>query len=238
MSRGLNIAVLYAVAVEGWLLRETRFPGHNVVLYETGMGKVNAAHACTLAIERHHPDLVISTGICGAYPDTGLVRGDVAVAGREVYGDEGVVLHDGFHTLETIGIALFRDGQREWFNTFDLDEQLVDYATGLLGCVSGTFLTLSACTGTLVRAMQYKEMFDPVCENMEGAAIAHVCLMTRTPMMELRGVSNIVQDRDLGTWDIKEASKNSQQAVIRLITSLTPDQAPKQGLPLKERFTA
>ncbi|MBF0316809.1 MAG: futalosine hydrolase [Nitrospirae bacterium] len=216
----MNIAILYAVAVEGGLLKETRFADHNVVLYETGMGKVNAAHACTLAIERQHPDLVISTGICGAYPGTGLVRGDVAVARREVYGDEGVVLHDGFCGLETIGIALYRDGQREWFNAFDLDEQLVEYATGQLGCISGTFLTLSTCTGTLARAIQLKETFDPVCENMEGAAIVHVCVMTHTPVLEIRGVSNIVQDRDLGTWDIKEASKNSQQAVIKLIAHL------------------
>ncbi|MBF0608328.1 MAG: futalosine hydrolase [Candidatus Magnetobacterium sp. LHC-1] len=226
----MNIAVLYAVAVEGWLLNETRFSGHSVCLYETGMGKVNAAHVCTLAIERQRPDLVISTGICGAYPDTGLVRGDVAVARREIYGDEGVVLADGFVGLEEIGIALFRDGQREWFNVFDLDQQLVDYATGQLGCLSGTFLTLSTCTGTLARAMQYKEMFAPLCENMEGAAIAHVCVMTHTPVLELRGVSNIVQDRDLGTWDIKEAAKNSQQAVIRLINSL-PSEATRQFPP-------
>ncbi|MBF0538390.1 MAG: futalosine hydrolase [Nitrospirae bacterium] len=217
----MNIAILYAVAIEGQLLNETRFSDHNVFLYETGMGKVNAAHACTLAIERHHPDLVISTGICGAYPDTGFAKGDVAIARREVYGDEGVVLQDGFHGLEAIGIALLRDGQREWFNAFDLDTQLVDYATRQLGCASGTFLTLSTCTGTLVRAMQLKEMFDPICENMEGAAIAHVCAMTHTPALEIRGVSNIVQDRDLSTWDIKEAARNSQQAVIKLINSLT-----------------
>ncbi|MBF0344908.1 MAG: futalosine hydrolase [Nitrospirae bacterium] len=222
----MKIVILYAVAVEGQLINETSFLGHNVFSYETGMGKVNAAHICTLAIERHCPDLVISIGICGAYPGTDIQIGDVAIAEREVYGDEGVVLKDGFHGLEKIGIALFKDADMEFFNVFEFDRRLIDNvfkglsASGMFRYTKGTFLTLSTCTGTLERALQLKEMFDPICENMEGAAIAHVCAISHTPLLEIRGVSNIVEDRDMSKWNIEQAVENCQQSVILLINSM------------------
>ena len=55
---------------------------------------------------------------------------------------------------------------------------------------------------------------------MEGAAIAHICAMYDIPMIEIRGISNIVENRDIKKWDIQLASENCQMAVIELIKTL------------------
>ena len=55
---------------------------------------------------------------------------------------------------------------------------------------------------------------------MEGAAVAHVCAMYKIPVIEMRGVSNIVEDRDRSKWDLALAAENCQKAVIEVLSSL------------------
>jgi len=37
---------------------------------------------------------------------------------------------------------------------------------------------------------------------MEGAAVAHICSMYGIPVIEIRGISNIIEDRDMKKWNI------------------------------------
>ena len=53
-----------------------------------------------------------------------------------------------------------------------------------------------------------EERWGAVCENMEGAAAAHVSLLYGVPFAEARGISNIVEDRDRSRWDINTACAN------------------------------
>jgi futalosine hydrolase len=195
--------------------------GARVIFAVSGIGKTNAAHAATILIERYSPHCLVNFGIGGAYPSSGLQVGDIAVAEREVYADEGVLLNDGLHSLQITGIPLLKIGRRRYFNEFPADKRLARIATKASGtvahCGSGVFLTVSSCTGTAERAGELEARFNPVCENMEGAAIAHICCLYRVSFVEIRGISNIVEDRDLSGWDIRLAAENSQNAVRKFI---------------------
>jgi futalosine hydrolase len=81
----------------------------------------------------------------------------------------------------------------------------------------GAFVTVSTTTGTDKRAREIEKRFNAICENMEGAAVAHVCAMYGIPMVEIRGISNIVEDRDRSKWDIKKAAENCQKIILALI---------------------
>jgi futalosine hydrolase len=52
---------------------------------------------------------------------------------------------------------------------------------------------------------------------MEGAAVAQICEQYKVPFLELRGVSNMVEDRDLSNWDLDGAAGRAQQALIALL---------------------
>ena len=54
-------------------------------------------------------------------------------------------------------------------------------------------------------------------ENMEGAAVAHVAHLHRIPVGEVRGISNIVTDRDTRTWRLKDAADAAQEALLAWI---------------------
>ena len=198
--------------------------GKRVVFGISGVGKTNAAHAATLLLERFSPACIVSFGIGGAYPACGLRVGDIAVAEKEVYADEGVLMKDGLHSFELTGIPLLKVRGRKYFNEFPADKPLSRLALKASGtvtpCKSGVFLTVSACTGTRRRAGELAAKFSPVCENMEGAAVAHICRIYGTPFVEIRGISNIVEDRDMKKWDIELAAKNCQKAVLKFLETL------------------
>jgi futalosine hydrolase len=207
--------------MSGMPLREGKTHGNDVIYIVSGMGKTNAAHAATVLNERFSPGIVILFGVGGAYPSAGLEVGDLAVAKKEIYGDEGVLRGDRFHGTEFIGIPLLkRDGKR-YFNEFPLDRRLIRMALGssllVTRTVSGTFVTVSTCTGTKKRAFEFEKRFGAICENMEGAAVAHICAIYGIPVIEIRGISNIVDNRDKDKWNIGLAAEHCQKAVLNLL---------------------
>ncbi|MBF0457265.1 MAG: futalosine hydrolase [Nitrospirae bacterium] len=237
------IALFHAVAMEAGLVikhlsRPVRFKERtarvvvrgelgnaDVICMETGVGKVNAAMTASLALFKYHPDLVISMGIGGAYPDAGLNVGDIAVAECEVYGDEGVILEGDFLTLEAVGIPFYKKGKTKLFNTFPLHAKLTlqlydTVSQQYKNTKAGAFVTVSSCTGTRNRADELTKRYSGICENMEGAAIVHTCKVFGTPVVELRGISNIAADRGRGSWECLRASKIAQHAVIMFIKTL------------------
>ena len=52
---------------------------------------------------------------------------------------------------------------------------------------------------------------------MEGAAAAQVALQYGIDCLEVRGVSNMVEDRDLSRWDIPLAAEQAQRFILRYI---------------------
>ena len=190
--------------------------GRPAGLLETGVGKTNAALALGAALERWNVGLLLGVGVGGAYPDTGLGVGGVAVATAECYGDEGVEAADGFRGMEETGIPLWEGPGGTLFNRFPADAGV---AAGLLAAlagagVAGAFVTVSTVTGTEERARWLASRFEGVCETMEGAAYAHAAVSRGIRYGEVRGISNLVGPRDRASWRIGEAAAAAQEAAL------------------------
>jgi len=226
--------------VAGKTVYRGKLSGHDVLLLNSGLGKVNAAHSATCLIENYPVKGVINIGVGGAYPGSGLKIGDVAIASKEIYGDEGVITSKGWDSLKKIGIPLVLDGKNKYFNEFLLNKKLLQKVKdrippnpplqkggwGDFQIKSGPFITVSSTTGTRKRAVELEERFNAVCENMEGAAIAQVCTIYKIPMLEIRGISNIVGERDKRKWNLGLASENCQKLLTKL---LCPETEHNQG---------
>lgn len=195
-----------------------RLAGVPVMLVTGGMGKTNAAQALTALLETHASRGVLGFGVGGAYPGARLQIGDIALATGEVYGDEGVEAPTGWLSTESIGLPLLQGSQGACFNEIPLPEPEVRSAAQALaseGVVheSGRFVTVSTCSGTEARGRELAARFSAICESMEGAAYAHVSALYGTPFVELRGISNHVEDRDLSRWKLAEAAESAARAV-------------------------
>jgi futalosine hydrolase len=206
-------------------IHEGMIAGRRTIVAVTGIGKVNAASTVTALLEHHEPELLINTGCAGAYRGGGLKVGDLAIATAELFGDEGVVTQNGWHSLELIGIpALTRNGE-SYFNRFPLTRWAIDKAlhvaeTEGITLHQGEFVTVSTASGTAVRGEELCQRCAGICENMEGAAAAQVALLYGVDCMEIRGISNLVEDRDLSRWDITLAVERAQGFILRFISAL------------------
>lgn len=207
-----QIKNLHKTEIAGKTVHKGRLSNVNILFVNTGIGKVNAAHSTTVLMENFPIKCIINSGVGGAYPNSGFKIGDIAAASKEIYGDEGVITSEGWEDLKRIGIPLVQIRKKRYFNEFPLDKKFLITKTK-----SGNFVTLSAVTGTRKRALELERRFNAICENMEGAAIAQICAIYKVPMLEIRGISNIVGMRDKRKWNLKLASENCQKAVMEII---------------------
>ena len=204
------VLVAVATAFEGTLLRERLAGRRDVKVVVTGVGPVNAAHATTLAIVEEKPDAIIVCGVGGAYPTSGLKVGDVVSASVEIYGDLGAQSPSGFLDMKALGFPVIAT-PTVLFN--ELPMQIFPMPR----CVR--FVTVSTCTGTETVAHQIASRTNGAVENMEGAAVAHVAHLHGIPVGEVRGISNLVTNRDVKSWKMKEAAVAAQEALISWLDS-------------------
>jgi futalosine hydrolase len=195
-----------ATEFEARVLRESLKDDSSVLLVQMGIGPVNAAHAVTLAIANERPRAIMVCGIGGAYPSSGLRVGDVACAEVEIYGDLGAQSPTGFLDMRALGFTVVATSSAPLFNELPLQLFPVDRRV--------KFVTVSTCTGTRAVAVELESRTGGAVENMEGAAVAHVAHLHGIPVGELRGISNIVTDRDKSGWKLKEAAEAAQHAVL------------------------
>ena len=202
-----------------------------VRVLESGMGAVNTAHALTVALQADRPGLVLQVGVGGAYATAGLAVGDLAVATEENYGDLGVRTPEGWQSAVAIGIPVLQVGDERYFNRFPLEDSLVasarealrglSWADGEPRLAAGPFVTVQECSGTAQLGTERSEAFEgAVCENMEGAAAAHICRLYAIPFLEVRAISNMVEDRRRESWDLTLAAARAQEAAVHLIGEL------------------
>lgn len=203
-----------------------------VVVCAGGVGKVNAAAAAAVMIDRYQPQLVINTGCAGAYIGSGLAIGNLVVASEEVLADDGVVVADGWKDLRYMNLPSVEQGGGSCYNTLPLSRhasekamQLADYYGVFLK--RGRFATVSTCSGTRRYGDELFERWNALIENMEGAAVAQVCLRCGVDCLEIRGISNMVEERDLKTWEIPRAVEAAQRFVLKYLEEMDrPEIAP------------
>lgn len=203
-----------------------------VVVCAGGVGKVNAAAATAVMIDRYQPQLVINIGCAGAYIGSGLSIGNLVVASEEVLADDGVVVADGWKDLRYINLPSVEQGGLSCYNILPLSRhasekamQLADYYGVFL--VRGRSATVSTCSGTRQYGAKLSQRWNALIENMEGAAVAQVCLRCSVDCLEIRGVSNQVEERDLNKWDIPRAVEAAQRFVLKFLEEMDrPDLAP------------
>jgi len=201
---GADLLICTATALESTLLRQQSDPAR-VEILNMGVGPVNAAHAVTLAITRSRPQAIVVCGIGGAYPGSGLAIGDVACAESECYGDLGATSPGGFLDMQAIGFPIV-EGPPPLYNLIPM--QLFPASRRV------RFVTMSTCTGVAAAGQAIAARTGGAVENMEGAAVAHVAAIHGIAVGELRGISNLVTDRDTKAWRIKEAATAAQEALL------------------------
>jgi futalosine hydrolase len=196
-----------------------------VVVCAGGVGKVNAAAATAVMIERYQPQLVINTGCAGAYMGSGYSVGTLVGAREEVLADDGVIIAEGWKDLSFMKLPSVQLGEVCHHNVLPLSPLALTTAEQLgdrfgIALEWARFASVSTCSGTRRSGAELSERWGAAVESMEGAAVVQVCLRCGVDCLEIRGISNMVDERDLKTWDIPRAVAAAQRFVLHYLEEM------------------
>lgn len=195
------------------------FNGYNsntVILTVTGVGSIATCFALTEAISTQSPDMVIQIGIGGSFSDE-LAIGSAVVVKSEVIADMGVIETDGYKNIFELGLT---SG-----NTFPYKEEaLINGNSELIqmtGMKAVVGITANEITTQPEKISLFKDRYGAEIESMEGAALHYVCISKKIPFIQIRGISNLIGERNKSKWKINEAIDSSSNACIALVDKLT-----------------
>ena len=176
--------------------------GRRVVVAVTGVGKVNAAMATALLIERFSPTAVVFAGIAGALSPQ-LQPGDVVVGEKLVQHDlvnhteGGPVLRSVRNPLDgTANPIVFESSAmlvglaRAAAGRIELERALADDGARPPRVVFGTIATGDSFVGSPRKKTQLRDELGADAVEMEGAAVAQVCHQRGVPFLVVRGLSD------------------------------------------------
>jgi len=193
---------------------ETPDPAAGEILV-CGVGKAAAATATALRLADGGVDAVISFGVAGAYPQSGLAVGDVVVATEVAVLDEGLETGTSFQRFERPGMSV---PGASWTPTDPmLRSALAGPASGFR-IAEGRIGTVSVCAGT-ERLADERGAGSVLAEGMEGAAVALAAARHGVPFAEVRGISNPCGPRSDAPFDLATAIRNANAVLMRLAAS-------------------
>ena len=219
----MNIALFYAMPSEIDSLIQGAAPMetvHGVSFYRIrpnviaccgGVGKVNAAMAAAVLIDRYHPDLILNAGVAGCFEEVPI--GTLVLA-------EKFVQHD----VDTTGvgdpIGLVSTVNRVDFPTADFER-----ARAAMDKTGYPYRTGTVATGDWFgipgpRADWVRDTFRPLLCEMEGGAAAQVCYRCGVPFMALKSVSDCLTSKHDYNFNFPTAMRDLNAAVIALVDHL------------------
>ena len=152
-----------------------------ILAYAGGVGKVNAAMSAQLFIDRYHPDWIVNAGVAGSFLDVPI--GTVVLADCFVQHDvDTTPMGDPIGMVSTV-------------NQIDFPTSEPEKAAAILKDLGVEFRTGKVATGEVFmtkgeRADWIARTFAPTLCEMEGGAIAQVCLRNGVKFTALKSVSD------------------------------------------------
>ena len=208
------------IKIAGITYYKGKLHGKDVVLLKSGVGKVNAAVATTIAIERFNIEKIIFTGVAGSgNPNYNIA--DIVIS-------KNLIEHD-FDTRDIDGdyITVLVEGYND--NYYPADEALIELAKSSAEKVItnskvyiDTIATGDQFVGNNEKVKQIHDKFKAGAIEMEGASVAHTALMYKTPFVVIRSLSDKADsdaEVDYPKFVI-QASDNSAKIVSEMINNM------------------
>lgn len=189
---------------------------HSIVLVRSGIGKVNAALCAQVLIDLFAVDAVINVGVAGAI-DKRVKIGDIVIS-------TDAIQHD-FDTSalgDEPGVI-----SRMENSIFVADEELISAAKKAVEDIGfpvyeGRIASGDQFVSDPVQKERIAQLFNPLCCEMEGAAIAHACYLNRVPFVIIRAISDNAEEGSDVNYErfFREAAVTAGRIIKNMVSAL------------------
>lgn len=176
-----------------------------------GVGKVNAAMATMLLIERYQPDLIVNVGVAGCFEDVPI--GTLVLAEDFIQHDVDTTgVGDPIGLVSTVNMVSFPTTALHLARAA-MDKTGYPYRVGRVA--TGDWFALPGERVAFIR-----ETFSPLLCEMEGAAVAQVCHRCGVPMMALKSVSDCLVEKQDYYFNFPAAMADLNKAALAFVQAL------------------
>lgn len=187
-----------------------------LVLVESGIGKVMSAMSVAILADHFQVDAVINTGSAGAVAN-GIAVGDVVIADKLCYHDVDVTAF-GYDYGQMARQPLYFESDKKFISLIQESLSKLDQTWHL-----GLIATGDSFVAGEDKIKVIKEHFPQVLAvEMEGAAIAQAAHALNIPFLVIRAMSDNANHEASISFDefIVEAGRRSAQALMTLLQSI------------------
>ena len=204
----------------GYTFYQGKLEGTDVIIVQSGIGKVAAALATAMLIDKFQPDYVVNTGSAGGFEQS-LKVGDIVISSEVRYHDVDVTAF-GYEIGQLpanpaayIPHPTLVSAAKEGIEALDASTN-IQTLVGLI-TTGDTFMTAEADI-----AKARANFPTMIAVEMEGAAIAHTCHQFGVPFVVIRSMSDIAGKESPKSFEayLEQASLNSSQLVINMLDAL------------------
>ena len=189
--------------------------GQDVVIVKSGVGKILASSGATALLNNFDISEVLFTGIAGGVGDETQVL-DITVATELVQHDYGQINNDGFQWNEGhVGDGHYRCSK-------ELVDAAYNAACSVVGddhVFKGTIATGDQFVASEEYVKKLQNDFNAVACEMEGAAIALVCMQYDVPFVIIRSMSDKADGKARETYKNmgEKAADNSGRIIMKML---------------------
>lgn len=188
---------------------------HSIDFLITGIGQMHSCYGFTRKLQNTSYDLIIQVGICGSVLKKNNLGELVQIVEDEII-DIGSTSNLEFRPLNLKRFAIEREKSQnlKFIPQKTITSKLLD------GIKKGKGITSNTAHGDQFWVEYLRENHPDSFESMEGAVSFFVGNHFSTPVIQIRSISNYVEQRNLANWDIEKAIYNLNQFLIKLIDEL------------------
>jgi futalosine hydrolase len=173
----------------------------------TGAGMVPTAFALGQHLAINQYDLAINLGIAGSF-DRDIALGEVVEITEDTFVELGAEDDENFIAIDELGF-----GKSSFSSTYPLPAKFNLKKTAAI--------TVNTVHGNEASIKKLSNRVNAQIESMEGAAFFYACAAAGVPCMQIRAVSNYVEKRNRGAWQIGLAIKNLNTFAAELVEKLS-----------------
>jgi futalosine hydrolase len=212
---GKNILLVAATVKEiGPYIRLVRKEQLAVDILISGIGLTASTYHFTQQFKIKKYDLVVQAGVAGSF-DLTIPLGEVVAVKQDTVADQSVIELRKLKTL--FDLALVPENQYPYTNGWLQNPHREILKKTGLKIVKGISVNQISTSKSMISF--YRNMFKPVTESMEGAALHFVCLMENIPFVQVRSISNYIGERNKKKWDMKDSIANLNDILPAIINN-------------------
>jgi len=190
-----------------------KFKHFQVDILITGVGMVPTAVYTSMVLGKYKYDAVINAGICGSF-NRDIPIGKVLNITTDCLPETGA--EDGEHFLSIIDLKLLDQDEFPFFCGKLINDSVFESSL-INGLLIATGVTVNTVHGNAQNIEAFLARYAVDIESMEGAAFMYSCKMLKARFIQIRSVSNYIEDRDVSNWDIPLAVQNLNRFLLDLL---------------------